>query len=151
MRRFEPIIGVSGTPGDEWLRRDKPAWRKEMKVLYIEGVATHDGPEPCAVAREGGGEASVGVVRAGLLSREMQGRFGVPTLSLWAEGHTTGDAIASRRRTPCGRRTQARTKLSMRENREVPRSPAGADDAPSIWIAGWQVGAAAGREGNAKR
>jgi hypothetical protein len=34
---------------------------KEMRELYIEGVAIHDGPEPCAVAREGGGEASVGV------------------------------------------------------------------------------------------
>jgi len=122
-----------------------------MEVLYIEGVATHDGPEPCVVAREGGGEASAGVVRAGLLSREMQVKIGVPTLSLQAEGHTVGDAIASRRGTPRGRRTQARTKFSMRENREVPRSPAGADDAPSVWIAGWQIGVAAGREGNAKR
>jgi hypothetical protein len=34
---------------------------KEMKELYIEGVAIHGGPEPCAVVREGGGEASVGV------------------------------------------------------------------------------------------
>jgi hypothetical protein len=39
----------------------------------------------------------------------------------------------------------------MRENREVPRSPAGVDDAPSGWIAGWQVGVWSGREGNAKR
>jgi hypothetical protein len=39
----------------------------------------------------------------------------------------------------------------MRENREVPRSPAGVDDAPSSRFAGWQVGAAAGREGNASR
>ena len=35
-----------------------------MRELYIEGVAIHGGPEPCAVVREGGGEASVGV-RAG--------------------------------------------------------------------------------------
>ena len=34
---------------------------KEMRELYIEGVAIHDGPEPCVAAREGGGEASVGV------------------------------------------------------------------------------------------
>jgi len=32
-----------------------------MEELYIEGVAVHDGPEPCVVAREGGDEASVGV------------------------------------------------------------------------------------------
>jgi hypothetical protein len=124
---------------------------KEMRVLYVEGVAIHDGLEPCVAVREGGGEASVGVVRAGLLSREMPRRFGVPTSSLKAEGHVAGDAIASLRGTPRGRRTRARTKLSMRENREVPRSPAGADDAPSGWIAGWQIGVAAGREGNAMR
>jgi hypothetical protein len=26
--------------------------KKEMKELYIEGIATHDGPEPCAGARK---------------------------------------------------------------------------------------------------
>ena len=32
-----------------------------MRTLYIEGLATHDGPEPCVDVREDGGEASVGV------------------------------------------------------------------------------------------
>jgi len=32
-----------------------------MRELYIEGLAVHGGPEPCAGVREGGGEASVGV------------------------------------------------------------------------------------------
>ena len=31
-----------------------------MQVHYGEGVAIRIGPEPCAVTREGGGEASVG-------------------------------------------------------------------------------------------
>ena len=35
-----------------------------MRESDIEGLAIHDGPEPCVVVREGGGEASVGV-RAG--------------------------------------------------------------------------------------
>ena len=35
-----------------------------MQVHCDEGVANHIGPEPCAVIREDGGEASVGV-RAG--------------------------------------------------------------------------------------
>jgi hypothetical protein len=35
-----------------------------MKESNIEGVATHDVPEPCVAVREGGGEVSVGV-RAG--------------------------------------------------------------------------------------
>src|SRR5579863_6451177 len=34
---------------------------KEMEELYIEGVAIHGGPEPCAGVREDVGEASVGV------------------------------------------------------------------------------------------
>jgi hypothetical protein len=37
---------------------------KEMRELYVEGVAIHGGPEPCGGVREGVGEASVGV-RAG--------------------------------------------------------------------------------------
>ena len=35
-----------------------------MKELYVEGVASHDGPESCAGVREGAGEALTGV-RAG--------------------------------------------------------------------------------------
>ena len=35
-----------------------------MQELYVEGVATRGGPEPCVGVREGVGEASVGV-RAG--------------------------------------------------------------------------------------
>jgi hypothetical protein len=31
-----------------------------VQVLYSEGVANRTGPEPCAGAREGGGEASAG-------------------------------------------------------------------------------------------
>ncbi len=37
----------------------------------------------------------------------------------------------------------------MRENREARRLPVGADDAPPRWIAGWQIGVGAGREGKA--
>jgi hypothetical protein len=37
---------------------------KEMRELYIEGLATHGGPEPCIGVREGVGEALEGV-RAG--------------------------------------------------------------------------------------
>jgi RNA-directed DNA polymerase len=35
-----------------------------MKELYVEGLASHDGPESCAGVREGAGEALTGV-RAG--------------------------------------------------------------------------------------
>jgi hypothetical protein len=42
-----------------------------MEVLYVEGVAIHDGPESCAVVCEGEREALTGGVWAGLLSREI--------------------------------------------------------------------------------
>ena len=41
-----------------------------MQVHCDEGVAIHIGPEPCAIAREGGGEASVGERTGQALSRE---------------------------------------------------------------------------------
>ena len=47
-----------------------------MRVLYIEGVAIHGGPESCVGVREGVGEALTGGVWAGLLSREMPFRLG---------------------------------------------------------------------------
>jgi hypothetical protein len=39
--------------------------------------------------------------------------------------------------------------ISMRENREARRLPVGVDDAPPSWVAGWRLGAGAGREGKA--
>jgi hypothetical protein len=33
---------------------------KAMRELYVEGIATHDDPEPCVGVREGAGEALVG-------------------------------------------------------------------------------------------
>ena len=79
-----------------------------MRESNIEGIASHGGPEPCVVAREGGDEASVGV-RAG---RGIEPR-NLPVRGadvLWsAEGNTGGGVFASRRRIPRGRRTCACT------------------------------------------
>ena len=41
-----------------------------MKVLYDEDVASHIGPKPCVVSREGQGEASAGDRAGWPLSRE---------------------------------------------------------------------------------
>jgi hypothetical protein len=79
-----------------------------MKTLYIEGVATHDGPESCVDVRKDGGEALTGVRAGPVLSREIM-EFGVPTLSNEAEGHIADGAIASRQRTPRGQRPGACT------------------------------------------
>jgi hypothetical protein len=79
-----------------------------MRESNIEGVASHGGPEPCAVVREGGGEASVGV-RAGRAIEPSNLLSGVPTRSYNAEGNIGGGVFASRYRTPRGRRTCACT------------------------------------------
>jgi hypothetical protein len=55
--------------------------RKEMGVLYVEGVAIRDGPESCVGACEGVGEALIGVLWAGRLSREIL--IWALTLSPW--------------------------------------------------------------------
>jgi hypothetical protein len=51
-----------------------------MEELYVEGLATHDGPESCAGARESTGEALAGV-GAGQAIEPRNKRIGVPTLS----------------------------------------------------------------------
>jgi hypothetical protein len=79
-----------------------------MRTLYVEGVATHDGPESCVGVRKGAGEALTGVRAGPVLSREIM-EFGVPTLSKEAEGHVAGGAIASPQRTLRGQRPGACT------------------------------------------
>ena len=53
-----------------------------MKVSYGKGVATHTGPESCAVAREGEGEALTGEGAGQVLSREIHDPRQEPWL-LW--------------------------------------------------------------------
>ena len=85
-----------------------------MQVPYGEGVAIHIGPEPCAVVREGVGEASAGERTGQPLNRErpiIPGADTVPNV----EGNTHGRAIASARTTRRGRRPWHVQKLLVRE------------------------------------
>ena len=50
-----------------------------MEELCVEGLATHDDPEPCVDDPRGRGEALVGA-RAGRAIEPRNPRFGVPTL-----------------------------------------------------------------------
>jgi hypothetical protein len=72
----------------------KTGMEKEMKELYIEGLAIHDDPESCAGIREGGGEVLTGA-RAGwaIEPRKSKQRSGVPTLSKCAEGNIAGGVM----------------------------------------------------------
>ncbi len=66
-----------------------------MKVLYDEDLASHIGPKPCVVSREGQGEASAGD-RAGWPSSR-ESRFSrVPTASpVWKATRTTAPSQAT--------------------------------------------------------
>ena len=64
-----------------------------MEELYVEGVATHGGPEPCVDVPRGRGEALVGV-RAGRAIEPRNESSGVPTLS--KERKATSSAALSR-------------------------------------------------------
>jgi hypothetical protein len=75
-----------------------------MKESYVEGLATHSGPESCVAVREGSGEALTGV-RAGRVPHP--GRRYRETLR-----------DPARSETPC---TYGNT---SRENREIPCPPA---------------------------
>jgi hypothetical protein len=88
-----------------------------MKESYGEGVAIHTGPESCADAREGGGEALVrGTCRLGIEPRNTW-NSGVPTPLLGAEGHVRRIASARCSGTPRGLRPRACT--------ETPRTGTG--------------------------
>jgi hypothetical protein len=60
-----------------------------VRVSYDEGVAIHIGPESCAVAREGFGEALTGARIGQPLSRE-RFLFWVPTPCFWRKATHPG-------------------------------------------------------------
>ena len=93
-----------------------------MEELYIEGLATHDGPESCGGVREDDGEALTGV-RAG---RAIEPRN---TCSRGADALTFGGRPHRRQRhrklppDPARSKNLSMRGISTRENREVPGSP----------------------------
>jgi hypothetical protein len=95
-----------------------------MKEPCIEGVATHDDPESCVAAREGGGEALTGA-RAGRVIEPrnplIRGADAVDRSGRQHRQERYRELLAgpARSKTPCMHG------ISMRENREAPRPPAG--------------------------
>jgi hypothetical protein len=80
-------------------------------------------PSRASAVREGGGEASVGVVQAGLLSREISEIWGVDAIEVSGRQHRRRRYLASCRWAPRGLRTGACTKVPMHENREIRSVP----------------------------
>lgn len=97
-----------------------------MKESYVEGLASHGGPESCVCTREGAGEALTGVRTGRVLSREINSSWhelrddrGAEALGLRRGPHRRcriGEAVPdpARSETPC---TCGNTLLG---NREVP-------------------------------
>ena len=94
-----------------------------MRTPDTEGAAIHGGPESCVGVREGAGEALAGV-RAGWAIEPRNQRF------VGADAVVVGGRRHRRQRFRELAADPARSKnlcmhgVSMRENREVPRSPA---------------------------
>ena len=74
-----------------------------MRVRHGEGMANHIGPEPCAVVREGIGEASAGDRIGQPLSREIDVILSADAVLL-VEGNMAGRVIASAHPALRGRR-----------------------------------------------
>jgi hypothetical protein len=93
-----------------------------MEELYAEGLATHGGPESCVVAREGGGEALTGA-RAGQAveprNHRVRGADAVYECGRQHRQWRYREPLVG----PARSETLCMYGTSMRENREVPRSP----------------------------
>lgn len=88
-----------------------------MKESYIEGLASHDGPESCGYTRKGISEALTGGHVGRVLSREIK-QIREPTLLSEAEGNRVWPVMARVRPSLRGRRPLAYVANLMRENRE---------------------------------
>src|SRR5215207_2664328 len=109
---------------------------KEMGELYIEGLAIHGGPESCAGGREAAGEALTGVRAGWAIEPRNDSNRGADALVKRGRQHR-GRRFREPLVDPAGSKNLCMRGISMREIREIPRSPACGD--------GW-----AGRAGKAK-
>ena len=97
--------------------------KKEMKALYIEGVATHDDPESCVGARKGAGEALTGA-RAGRAIEPRNGLSpGRPRCWNGGRQHRLW-RYRELQLGPARSENHGMYGIFMRENREIPGSPA---------------------------
>jgi len=94
-----------------------------MKESYVEGLATHDGPESCAAAREGGGEALTGVRAGRVLSRERASLRGADAMEAGGRQHP-GRRYREALRDPARSETPCTYGNTSRGNREIPSPPA---------------------------
>ena len=93
-----------------------------MKEPHIKGLATHDDPESCAVARKGGGEALTGAHAGRVLSREIRFVRGADAVQNGGRQHVPSRQCEDRDG-PARSETPRTHGTFLRENREVPELP----------------------------
>jgi hypothetical protein len=89
-----------------------------MGVLYVEGLASHNGPESCVGVREGSGEALTGEDAGRVLSHEMlmvQGADAVEKSGRQHEAARQGERCPTLR----GRQTSRTRGNHLHGNREI--------------------------------
>jgi hypothetical protein len=95
-----------------------------MEVSYGEGLATHTGPESCAVDREVGGEALTGECAGRVSSREISGQLrGADVVDTGGRQHRS-HRFREMREDPARSETPSTHGSTSHGNREIPRSPA---------------------------
>ena len=94
-----------------------------MKESYVEGVATLDGPESCAVAREGGCEALTGVRAGRVLSRERNSLRGADAVEVGGRQHPER-RYREALRDPARSETPSTYGNTSHGSREIPSPPA---------------------------
>jgi len=93
-----------------------------MEESYTEGVANHGGPELCVGDPQGRSEALVGVRAGRAIEPRNASSSGVPTL-LVVRKATPLAASSQAAEGPARSENHGMYGNSMRENREIPRSP----------------------------
>ena len=96
-----------------------------MQEPYEEGVASHLGPESCAVGRKAAGEALTGARTDAVLSCEIT-HDGVPPLSKPACGYTGAGVTREPETDPAQSKTRCTSGTSSRGTWEIPRASGGA-------------------------
>jgi RNA-directed DNA polymerase len=94
-----------------------------MKESYVEGLATHSGPESCGVSREGAVEALTGVRAGRVFSRE-RSKVRDADAVVRVEGTTVTHRYREMRPGPARSETPCTYGNTSHENREVLGSPA---------------------------
>ena len=93
-----------------------------MRESDIEGVASHGGPESCVGVCEGVGEALTGVRGGWAIEPRNQGVRGADAVKRGGRQHR-GQRYRELSADPARSKNLRMHGVSMRENREIPRSP----------------------------